>query len=171
MKIPELLINFRAYDDNGDMLSVVDVELPKFDAMTQTIKGGGVVGEMDMPVLGTYQDMELKLNYRAVTKEALKLSKHKSHHVDIRGSIQVQDNQTGDISTIPLKVVARGLPKSTELGKTEVGGTMDVAVTLGVHYIKVDVDKTTMIEIDKFNFKSINDGEDALDFVRADLGL
>lgn len=171
MNIPELLINFRGYDANAGMMSVSDIELSKMSAMTQTIKGGGVVGEMDMPVLGTYQDMEMKFTYRAVTAEALKLSKHKSHQVDIRGSIQVQDNQTGDIATEPVKIVARGLPKEIELGKMEVGGTMDVTVTLSVYYIKVDVNKKTYIEVDKFNYKSITDGEDALASVRSDLGL
>lgn len=171
MDIPEVLVNFRAYDDNGGMMSVTDIELPKLTAMKQTIKGGGVVGEVDMPVLGTYQNIEMKFNYRAITKEQLKLSKHKSHNIDFRGSIQVQDNQTGDISTYPVKIIGRGVPTETDFGKSEVGGLMDCAVTLSVIYLKVDVDKENYMEIDKFNFIGIVDGEDALASVRSDLGL
>lgn len=52
-ELPSLLVNFRVYDgDSNDMIGVADVELPKLEAMTETLKGAGVSGEVDMPVLG-----------------------------------------------------------------------------------------------------------------------
>lgn len=58
-ELPSLLVNFRVYDgDSNDMIGVADVELPKLEAMTETLKGAGVSGEIDMPVLGHYASME-----------------------------------------------------------------------------------------------------------------
>lgn len=63
--VPEKLINFRAYNDGNDLLGVTDVQLPSLDAMTETVKGAGIAGEVDSPVLGHFGSMEtvLKLAY------------------------------------------------------------------------------------------------------------
>ena len=52
MNVPEKLINFRVYQDGADLLGVADVSLPSLEAMTETVKGAGVAGEVDSPVLG-----------------------------------------------------------------------------------------------------------------------
>ena len=89
-ELPSLLVNFRVYDgDSNDMIGVADVELPKLEAMTETLKGAGVSGEIDMPVLGHYASMETKLNFRTVDKNSLKISATKSQKLEIRGAQEV----------------------------------------------------------------------------------
>ena len=40
--VPEKLINYKVYLDGSDMVGLADVELPNFEAMTETIKGAGI---------------------------------------------------------------------------------------------------------------------------------
>ena len=53
-KIPERLIGFRVYNDNNDLLGIATVTLPMIEAMTDTVSGAGIAGEVESPVLGHY---------------------------------------------------------------------------------------------------------------------
>lgn len=169
--IPEKLINFRVYLDGTDLLGVADVELPSLEAMTDTVKGAGIAGEVDSPALGHYSAMSLKLNWRTVTGPVADLAVPKAHHLDLRGSLQVYDTAAGVYSTKPLKVVAKSVPKSTALGKLDVATSGDVGSEFSVNYIKVWFDGDEIVELDPFNFICRINGEDHLASIRRDLGL
>ena len=84
--VPEKLINFRAYNDGNDLLGVTDVQLPSLDAMTETVKGAGIAGEVDSPVLGHFGSMETVLNWRTISKPGMNLASQKGVSLDLRGS-------------------------------------------------------------------------------------
>ena len=46
MNVPEMLRNFRVYEESYDMIGTADVELPTLEALTETIKGAGIAGEI-----------------------------------------------------------------------------------------------------------------------------
>ena len=69
--VPENLINFRVYEDGGAFLGISDVTLPKLSAMTQTIKGAGLAGELEAPTRGHYGSCEAELNWRTIEKDLL----------------------------------------------------------------------------------------------------
>ncbi len=169
--IPEKLINFRVYKDGNDLLGVADAELPSLEAMTETVKGAGIAGEVESPVLGHFGSMGLKLNWRTVTKPTIHLTKPRAHALDLRGAAQVYDAASGEYKVSALKVSVRCVPKKTELGKLDVGATSDASNEFEVTYIKVFMDGKTVLEIDKFNYICVIDGEDFLKDVRKALGL
>ena len=69
MKVPEKLINFRVYEDGDDLVGVADVTLPTLDAMTETVKGAGIAGEVESPVMGHYSyDTGAELAHSRKTK-------------------------------------------------------------------------------------------------------
>lgn len=171
-ELPSLLINFRTYDgDSNDMIGVADVELPKLDAMTETMKGAGVAGEMDMPVLGHYSSMETKFNFRTVDKDAINVSATKSQKFEVRGAQEVFNKATGEVEVVPVKLVVKGIPKSTELGKLEMATTTDSSLTLETSYLKLTINGVDKIEIDKLNYIANINGTDYLSDVRDALGL
>ncbi len=170
-KTDNLLTNFSAYLDGTTWLGVVDVELPSLGAMTETLKGAGISGEMDLPVIGHYGSMSVKLNWRTITKEAVALAEQKSHAIDFRGSQQIFDSANGVYIHQGVKVSVRSVPKSLEIGKFEVGATTGTANDLEVTYIKKEIDGKRVLEIDKFNFISFINGKDALEAVRKNLAL
>ena len=171
MQVPEKLINFRVYKDGTDLIGVADVSMPSFEAVTDTVKGAGLAGEFDSPVLGHFKSMEVQLNWRTVNKNNSFLAKPESVTLDLRGAQQVYDSGTGKFKTSRLKVVVRGVPKKFEMGKLDMGASVGSSNTLEVNYIKVTLDDKDVIELDKFNYIYKVDGEDWLADVREALGL
>ncbi|ADE57237.1 MULTISPECIES: phage major tail tube protein [Aminobacterium] len=170
--VPEKLINFRVYLEGSiDLLGVADVELPSLEAMTETVKGAGIAGEVDSPVLGHFGSMGVTLNWRTLTEKATTLAKQRAHALDLRGSVQVYNAASGEYKTTPIKLAIRGIPKTIGLGKFDVGTTSDSSVEFEVVYLKLWYDGVPRIEIDKFNYICVIDEEDYLASVREDLGL
>ncbi len=168
--IPEKLIAFRAYLDGVDLLGVADVDLPDIEFMTETVSGAGIAGELDSPVLAHTQSMTLSLNWRVITANATALAAPKGHHLDLRGSVQYHDAAEGELTPRPVKLVVKGLPKKTGLGKLETGKQMETATELEVYYLKLLVDGRERMEIDKLNYKFVVDGVDYLRAVNDHLG-
>lgn len=170
-QVPEKLINFRVYEDGVDLLGIADVELPSIDVMTETIKGAGIAGEIESPVLGHFGNMTCKVNWRTVVKPTIHLAAPKAHNLDFRGATQIYNAGTGEYNVHPIKVTVRGIPKKTELGKFEVGATGDASNEFEVIYLKVTVNGEEIMEIDKFNYICKINGVDYLKQVRQALGL
>lgn len=170
-QIPEKLINFRVYLDGVDLLGVADVQLPSMEAMTDTVKGAGIAGEIESPVLGHFQSMTATINWRTVTRNQIALAAQKVHHIDARGAIQIMDAGAGAYIVVPCKVVMRGTPKKTDLGKLEVGAQQEAQTELEVIYLKLTLDGVDRLELDKLNYIHNVDGEDSLAEVRSALGL
>ncbi len=169
--VPEKLINFRVYQDGADLIGISDVTLPKLEAVTETVKGAGIAGEIDSPTLGHYGSMEVELNWRTLLKSNIVLAKPKGVNLDLRGACQMNNSESGTLETVPVKVVLRGLPKSTDLGKLEMGSTTDTKNTIEVTYIKITVNGEDVLELDKYNYICNIDGTDYLAEVREALGL
>ena len=169
--VPEKLINFRVYQDGDDLLGISDVTLPKLDSITETDKGAGVAGEIDDPTIGHFGSMELELNWRSLVKSNIVLAKPTGVHLDLRGACQGHDSAKNVLKTMPVKIVVEGTPKSTDLGKLDMGATTDTKNTIEVTYIKITVDGETVLEIDKFNYICVIDGVDYMADIRDALGL
>lgn len=116
--VPENLINFRVYEDGGAFLGISDVTLPKLSAMTQTIKGAGLAGELEAPTRGHYGSCEAELNWRTIEKDLLHLAANKALSLDLRGAGQGYDSESGEYTTRKIKVLLRGRPKEADLGKS-----------------------------------------------------
>lgn len=169
-RVPEKLINFRVYENGSHYAGVVDAEIPSLEPMTETVKGAGIAGEYDSPVIGHYQAMTLALSWRTPTPRLLALAAPKSHLLELRGAIQEYDAANGTYRAVPLKVIVKGTPKSTKPGKLEVGSPTDSGNELDVNYLKIWYDGKEYVEIDKLNFICKIDGVDYLAEVRQALG-
>lgn len=64
-QIPEVLNNFNIYDDNANQLVGIsgEVELPEMKAITDTIEGCGVLGEIEDAVTGQFESMKMKIPF------------------------------------------------------------------------------------------------------------
>lgn len=171
-KVPELLNDFRVYSEGRDnCLGIATVDLPAMNGMTQSINGVGVGGEIDAPVLGHYQSMETKMNWRVPAKEALAVAAGDTAALEFHGAIQNYDSGSGETVINAVKAVIRGRVKSVELGKAEVGGTTDSAVTVETTYLKIEMDGEVVREIDKYAAVDSVEGNDRMTKVREALGL
>ena len=167
---PQKLINFRVFNGSQTLIGMADAELPSLEAMTDTMQGAGIAGEIDVPILGHYGSMELKLSFHTTTKDALALAKPEAHHIELRGSIQHHDPAEGKFGTKALKVVVKAIPKKLDIGKLASASSMDTANEFECSYLKVWLEDKEWIEIDKHNFICVIDGVDYLASVKKDLG-
>lgn len=170
-QVPEKLINFRVYEDGNDLLGVADVTLPSLEAMTETVSGAGIAGEVDSPVLGHYGSMTASVNFRTITKSVTRLAAQRAHSVEFRGSQQVYDAGNGEYLTVPVKVACKLVPKTVTLGNLNVGAMTETSQEFEVLYMKMWLDGQVQMEIDKFNYIARIGEVDYLASVRRDLGL
>jgi hypothetical protein len=169
-QIPSSLTDFNAYRNGSEYLGVADVELPNLEAMTQTLSGAGIAGEIEIPILGLFGSMTTTINWRTLDKATFKLARLEAQQIDFRGSIQGFDTGSSTITHTPLKVTMRVLPKNTNLGSLTTGNPMESGNELEVIYIKIIYDGVTVTEIDRFNYICIIDGVDYSAKIRANLG-
>lgn len=170
-QISERLIGFRVYNDSNDLLGIANVTLPTIEAMSDTVSGAGIAGEVESPVLGHYSSMTATLNWRTIEKAAMELAAPGAHQVEVRGSQQVYDAANGTYATKAVRVTMRLATKSTNLGTFETGSTTDTEQEFEVLYIKVCVEGKEVAEVDKFNYVAKFGDTDVLSSVRSDLGL
>jgi P2 family phage contractile tail tube protein len=169
--VPERLINFRVYSDSKDFLGIASVELPELEAMSETVSGAGIAGEVESPLLGHYGSMTTTLTWRTIERNAMVLTEQRAHIIDVRGSQQIHDAANNLYTTSAVRAVMKVIPKTVSLGSFEPGATTDTEQEFEVTYLKLIIDKKVVVEIDKYNFKSVINGHDALASVRADLGI
>lgn len=169
--IPERTINYRVYDEDRALIGVATVDLPDIEAMTDTVSGAGIAGEVDSPTLGHFGSMTLTINWRTITGDAAKLNAQKVHALEMRASQQVNDAATGELKTQPVVIAARCMPKTLSLGSLEVSAGTDSSNEFEVSYLKISIDGREVIELDKYNFKYVANGVDYLQAVRRDLGI
>jgi len=169
--IPERLVNFQVYGGvAAAFFGMIDVELPSFEAMKETISGAGIAGEYESPVLGHFGSQKVKLKWRALTVEALGILAPVRQVFDIRGSIQMQDSSGGPLITRALRVECTGQVTMQGLGKLEPGKVMGVESDIEIARIEISIDNEPIIELDKFNSIFKVGGVDYLASVRRDLG-
>ena len=170
MDYPQKLINFEIYKDGKILLGVADVELPDLEAITDEMSGAGIAGKVDVPVIGNYSSMTLKLGWNTTTEAAIKLAAPYAHNLQLHGSIQTSDFTTGKYNTKALRVAVQATPKKTAIGKLAVASGMDTSSEFEITYLKISLGNKDVVEIDKYNYICKIDDKDYLESVRRDLG-
>ena len=72
-------------------LGVVDIELPNIQFMSDTVNGSGIAGEIDMPVAGLAQRMQMKTKKGSPNMQFTTLLAPRTHKLTFRGNVLVED--------------------------------------------------------------------------------
>ncbi|MBB6670504.1 phage major tail tube protein [Cohnella nanjingensis] len=167
----ERVVDYSVFLNGTDYLGTSTVTMPEITYLADTIKGGGISGEVEAPSPGQTGAMTLTLNWRTTEPSAAALLAPKVHALDLRASIQTFDPTKNEYKEVPFKVSVRARPLSMSLGNLEPAAAMDTANTFSVTYIKVLLDGKEVLEIDKYNYIHKVDGFDYLAVTKANLGL
>ncbi len=171
MEIPETLINAAVYLNDKQQIGIADAELPSLEPVTQTTSGMGVAGEIETPVIGHWKSMSLKLKYRVLNKQNFELIKPGANQMTLRGSIQSFDPKAGTYKNYAVRVLVKTLFKKGALGKLEPAKAQDVEHEHEVIYLKVWLNDTEVLEVDKINMIYISGGTDHMADIREHLGM
>lgn len=174
MKIANKTINYslRAEDATGKLQLIdnsADLQLPSIEKMTDTIKGAGIMGEIDMPVPGQIGSMTTAINYRADNGQYSMLSRPGAIKVEVAWVTDVLDSSSIKIGFQSNKMYMTVVNKKIELGKIEVNGSLDGSCEFEVLYLKKIIDGKEVLLIDKLNFIYAVNGKDYMEQFRAAL--
>lgn len=171
-KMPEVLNDFRIYDENSDTLyGVAKIELPDFKSITATIKGVGVGGEIEAPVLGQFESLETKLTHNINDKWNLTMVGGRAVALEARAANQYWDSANNNYVMEKVRVVIRGRTKQMSGGSWEPASTTDAENTIETTYIKYEVNDKTLLEVDKYAYKFVVNGTDIMQTIRDALGI
>lgn len=163
--IPEKLTGFNLYNSGDKLLgNTAEVEAPDMDAITTTLSGAGIAGEIESPNIGQFGSMTMTISFRTVSKESTKLNEPGRHDIVLRGNQQVHDRTTGTKRNRKLKISAGGEAKSYKTGTfNTTGGVTDTQVVLEVEHFKIEEGGEELLELDKRNYIYAVNGKDYLE--------
>lgn len=164
------IINFAVYEDSTEYIGIAQATLPDLTALTQTISGAGIAGNVEAVVLGHFDAMTLTLNFRTINPHSVKLSAPRRHNIDLRVAQQVENTTKGVIEVQKAKHIMVVLPKTDKGGTVAPASQSNGSGEYAVHYWATYIDGKLYREVDPLNFKCVIDGVDYLADVRAALG-
>lgn len=150
--IPTKVNRYNVYNSGNRLLGVgEEMTLPDFEPSSDTVTGAGILGEIDDPTVGYFANQEIEIPFRLLDKEAMDMmDMTKAVQLEIRGAQQTT-NSEGDIEFRSMRVVVRGRSGKLSTGKVKAGSTMDTTVTLTVLYILIELEGSSVLELDKMN--------------------
>jgi len=156
---------FKLYDvDSGEPLDgTVTIELPGFELASNTFKGAGVGGEINVPAPGVMNAQTATISvpsiYGAITKY---MELGTTRTLDLRNEVIVIDRDTH----VPVKVanrwVLQGPLSQANPGKVEQGATGDASIAMQVYYIHHWLDGDDVLEWDPFKGIYTVNGKDLM---------
>ena len=166
--IPTKINKYNVYNAGNRLLGMGDeMDLPEFEASTETVSGAGILGEIDDPTVGYFGNQEMEIPFRVLDPEAVEmLDMTKAVQLEIRGAQQTT-NAEGDIEFRAIRVVVRGRANKFTPGKMQAGNPMETSVTLSILYILIELDEKPVLELDKLNEVYKVGGVDVLAAIKA----
>lgn len=138
-RVDQSTINWAVYEDNTEYAGMAQATLPNLTALTQSISGAGIAGNVDAVILGHFDAMSMTLNYRTMTEQAVRLSEPRRHNIDLRYAVQDEDPVAAAVQIRAIKHILVVIPKTHTPGTvapaTPENGTGEFAVRYWATYI------------------------------------
>lgn len=159
---------YNVYLSGKKLIGVSDeVTLPDFEALSETLSGAGILGEIDEPLLGHFKASEIEIPFRTMDTEIFKLANSKSGvSLTLRMSTQGISTASMGATFVPSRIVIKGRNKAFSGGKVKQGEGTGSSIKLEIMYIMIEVNKVKKFELDKLNFVYRVNGVDLLKDIR-----
>ena len=169
-KVDETVIGFAVYEDATEYYGMSEVTLPEISNLTEEISGAGMGGKVEAVILGAIEAMTTTLNFRTVTKNAIKLHEPREHKSDFRVAQQNKNTTKGVTEVGRVKHLLTLTPKKLNPGKVATASAAEVSGEYATTYFATYIDGKKMLEIDPLNYIYFVNGKDWLADVRKALG-
>lgn len=168
MQIATKINSYNVYQDGKKLIGISDeVTLPDFEAMTETLSGAGLLGEIDEPLFGHFKSIEMEVPFRTMNKQMFNMaSMSQAINLTLRISTQALETSTNKSAFLPSRIVVKGKNKSITGGKVKQGEGTGSSIKVEINYIMIEVEGKKVFELDKLNFKYVVNGKDLLAAVR-----
>lgn len=142
------------------------VTRPSLETLTESMKGAGIMGEIDLPTYGQLSAMTYSIAFKRSNRKAVSFFKQEAQHFETRWVTDVLDSANTSIGICSNKEIVKGFPKKLDLGSIETNSANEATVEIEVLYYKYIQDGEVRIEIDKLNNVFIIDGIDYMAQIR-----
>jgi uncharacterized protein len=151
MIIPNHVTNFSVFRDGRRLIGSADIVLPNLQNLTDSLKGSGIFGEIDMPVQAHFQAISVTLNWITITDHAVFATIQDGAQLDAWAALQSHNSSDGRIIHEGWRFIMVTAPKSFNLGKLEIGTKGEAVSEFELIGIRVSHDDKTMFELNKEN--------------------
>lgn len=124
---------------------------PSIEMLTDSVKGAGIMGEIDLPTPGQIGPLEMEIAFKNSNKKAIDLFSQKSHDLEIRWATDVLDSSNGSVKISAKKDIIKCIPKKLDLGNIETNASNEGSLAAEIIYFQHIIDGESVIEIDKLN--------------------
>lgn len=145
----------------------VTVTYPDLELLSETIKGVGINGELDLPTYGQLGSLAVEISYNGLSKDTIDLFAQQGQHLEHRWASQVLNSGTGASEIVGKKTIIKGFPKKLGIGSIEPNKGEEPSYSMELTYLKYVIGNTVALEIDKLNDKFVVNGIDYTEAVRA----
>ncbi len=168
---PAAYIQLEMYEGKNRFLGLASVMLPEITNVCVSINGVGLMGNMEVPVIGMLENMVLSANFLTTTDATVKLMTPVKHQLELRTVEEYWDVENAETGTWADKFVTIVRPKSIKPGTVAPMSAADTSGEFDVYYYAAYKKGRTLWEIDKRNMKFVVNGVDYMASIRKDLGL
>lgn len=174
MKITNKTIQYKLKATNGaGNLEVVDdssdLQLPSIEKLADTLKGAGIMGEINLPTFGQIGPMTFTVNNRADNPQYAVMSRPGTIKFEVVWVVDLFDSNESKIGIQQHKVFMSGANLKYDMGKIEVNSGADGSSEFEVYYLRKVIDGKEVLLIDKFNYKYAVNGIDYMANIRTAL--
>ena len=168
MKLATKINLYNVYNEGNRLIGTgEEVSLPDFEAMTDTLSGPGISGEIEEPIIGLFGSSEVEIPFHTVHDGLFEIMPPgDAVDITLRASTQIKDGN-GNTSFEGVRIVLRGLFKSITSGSMKQGAGTQSSIKFEVTYCLYEVNSKQKLEIDKFNQVYKVNGVDKLQIARS----
>jgi len=170
-KYEVVTINFMVYENANRFTGMASVTLPNINQKSVPLSGAGIAGEVDVPISGQLEPMEVKFSFNAYSAEVARLRSPGRHKIEMHPAVQNEDTVKGAIIVTAEKHVMTIVPKGLSGATIAPATKRETELTASVRYWAHYIDGVKIHEIDVMNHIFIINGVDYGAPVRKALGL
>ena len=168
-EIPDKINNFNVYDGKSKLIGISsEITLPPFDPLTDTLNVAGMAGEIESEVIGSYGSMKIEIPFENLSDDFFGFAAS-TNPVVLRGAMEIFNTQSQAKKTIPIVITVKGRTMNINPGVLKKGGKGQPSITREITYIKLTMNGSTVVELDKLNNICIMGGVDLLAKIRSQI--
>lgn len=166
--LPTVTNTYNVYNKGNMLIGLSDeIEIPDFSAVTEEMSGSGLLGKIQEAVMGHFDSQEMTIPFLNLDNDIFSFADPlEVIDLNLRASQQQLSKRDGTAGYRGLRIAVRGKLKSFKPGKLKQGGKMDASITLELHYILIEIDGETKMELDKLNQVYRVNGKDIMEEMR-----
>jgi hypothetical protein len=168
MKVPHITAAYNVYVDGGTkLLGLADCTMPNWEALTETITGAGIMGELEIPSRGHMSALTFVMNFRSMLDDPLTFAISQAYHFDLRAAQGFEDNTTYERGEAKERYSIRGPIKTVNPGTRGPHAAWDATIEVAVRRVEHFIDGRQVLEFDLLNDVYRVNGVDIYQQVRA----